>query len=376
VTAVSGEGIAEHVGLVDHHVHGPFATDVTREAFELSLNEAATEAIPRWMTQFDSQLGFAIRRWCAPMLGLPAHASADEYWRRRSELGTDEVTARFLRAAGVTDWLVDTGLDPGRLVDPAGMAAKSGAHAHRIVRLEWVAEQLRAEGVSGREYAGRFQSRLAEETAQAIGVKTILAYRCGFDIDFGRPDATSVRIAASRWRDSADPRLRDPALLRFGLHAAVDLGLPIQVHTGFGDRDLDLFRCNPLLLLDFLRVAERAEVPVLLLHCYPYHREAGYLAQAFHNVYFDVGLGVNQLGVRSVELIAESFELAPFAKQLYSSDAWGPPELHYLGAVLWRRAIASTFGRWVDAGDWSAADAHRVVELVAWRNASRVYGLD
>jgi predicted TIM-barrel fold metal-dependent hydrolase len=85
---------------------------------------------------------------------------------------------------------------------------------------------------------------------------------------------------------------------------------------------------------------------------------------------------VTQLGVRSVELIAESFELAPFAKQLYSSDAWGPPELHYLGAALWRRAVASTFGRWVDAGDWSAADAHRVVEMVARRNASRVYGLD
>src|ERR1019366_2426464 len=189
------------------------------------------------------------------------------------------------------------------------------------------------------------RARLAAAAKDAAGVKTIIAYRSGFDIDLSRPDEAAVRDAASRWIDAAQPaggggpaRLDDQVLLRFGLHAAVDLGLPMQVHTGLGDRDLDLHKVNPLLLLDFLRIPEVAAVPVVLLHCYPYHREAGYLAQAFHNVYFDVGLSVNFLGARSLALVAESFELAPFAKQLYSSDAWGPPELHYLGAVLWRRA--------------------------------------
>ena len=30
----------------------------------------------------------------------------------------------------------------------------------------------------------------------------------------------------------------------------------------------------------------------------------------------------------------ESLELAPFGKVLFSSDAWGPPELHHLGAAV------------------------------------------
>jgi predicted TIM-barrel fold metal-dependent hydrolase len=369
-------GFAERVSLVDHHVHGPFTGELDRAGMELALNEASPEPVPKWMTQFDSQVGFAVRRWCAPLLGLQAHVAADEYWSRRQELGVKEVTARFLRTAGVSDWVVDTEPEVARVLDPGGMAALSGAHSHRVVRLESVAEQLWAEGVSGRDYADRFGERLAEASRDAVGVKTILAYRCGFDLDLGRPDPTSVRIAANRWQDSGVARLTNPVLLRFGIHAAVDLGMPLQVHTGFGDRDLDLFRSNPLLLLDFLRLPWVAEVPVLLLHTYPYHREAGYLAQAFPNVYFDVGLGVNHLGARSVELISESFELAPFAKLLYSSDAWGLPELHYLGAVLWRRAIDRTFGRWVEDGDWAAADAHRVTEMVARRNALRVYGLD
>lgn len=162
-------------------------------------------------------------------------------------------------------------------------------------------------------------------------------------------------------------------LIRFGLHAAIERGLPLQLHTGIGDRDLDLHRVNPLHLLDLLRAT--SDVPILLLHCYPYHREAGYLAQAFPNVHFDVGLGINHTGVRSVAVVAESLELAPFAKQLYSSDAWGPPELHYLGALLWRRAVTTTFGRWVADDDWSEADARRVVNMIAHENARRVYRL-
>jgi predicted TIM-barrel fold metal-dependent hydrolase len=78
--------------------------------------------------------------------------------------------------------------------------------------------------------------------------------------------------------------------------------------------------------------------------------------------------------VRSLELIAESLELAPFAKQLYSSDAFGPPELHLLGSVLWRRGMARVLGRWVREGDWSVADAVRVVRMIGSQNAERVYG--
>lgn len=350
--------------LIDHHAHGAFTVDLPRAEFEVHLNEASPEPVPDWLTHFDSQLGFAIRRWCAPLLDLPPHTPADEYWLRRTELGHVEVTERFLRAAGVSDWLLDTGF--GDVLDVPGMAKTSGGHVHEIVRLESVAEQV----TPGRDYADEFGARLTDATARAVGVKTILAYRCGFDVDLSRPEPRAVAEAAARWDGG---RLTDPVLIAHGLHTAVELGLPIQVHTGYGDRDLDLHRANPLHLLDFLRTV--TSVPILLLHCYPYHREAGYLAQAFTNVYFDVGLGLNHTGVRAAAIVAESFEVAPFAKQLYSSDAWGPPELHFLGATLWRKAIEETFGRWVADGDWSATDAVRVAGMVGRDNARRVYGL-
>src|SRR5256884_226200 len=85
-------------------------------------------------------------------------------------------------------------------------------------------------------------------------------------------------------------RLDEPVLLRFVLWCGIDRGLPVQIHTGFGDRDLRLGAADPALLQRFLAAAEPSGVPIVLLHCYPYHRSAGWLAQVFPQVYVDVGL--------------------------------------------------------------------------------------
>ena len=163
-------------------------------------------------------------------------------------------------------------------------------------------------------------------------------------------------------------------LLRFGLYQALRLGKPLQFHVVFGDRDCDLHTTNPLYLLDFLR--HSGDCSIMLLHCYPYEREAGYLAQAFNNVYLDGGLAINYLGARSRAFIGGLLEMAPFRKILNSSDGFGPAELHFLGALLWRRGIREVLQGFVDADEWGEADAIRVVDFIGYRNARRVYGLD
>jgi uncharacterized protein len=92
-------------------------------------------------------------------------------------------------------------------------------------------------------------------------------------------------------------------------------------------------------------------------------------------VYLDGGLGINHLGARSPAFIARLLELAPFRKIVYSSDGFGPVELHYLGTRLWRNGIHRVVSRFVDDADWSAADAMRVVDLIARDNSARIYRL-
>jgi uncharacterized protein len=114
---------------------------------------------------------------------------------------------------------------------------------------------------------------------------------------------------------------------------------------------------------------------VVFLHCYPYHREAAYLAAVFPNVYFDVGQALNYTGPGAGRVLTEAMELAPFTKQLYSSDAFALAELHYLGALLFRRSLAAILGDWVRRDECSAAEADRIAELLCRANAHRIYTL-
>ncbi|MFT4010033.1 MAG: amidohydrolase [Nocardioidaceae bacterium] len=370
--------LADHlrtVRLVDHHVHGVFAQPVDRATFEASINEGSTDPVPDWMSMFDGPLGVALRRWCAPLLGLAPHASGDDYWAARAALEPAELAERFLGRAGAARWVVDTGFQ-GSLITPPDLLTEfsGGVPSSEILRLELQLETLLSDGVPPADLPDAFRARIAQLRPHVVGTKTIAAYRCGFDIDWARPEDAAVVSSARELLDRPGPVRVDTATLSaFAVHEAAAAGLPIQVHVGFGDRDLDLHRADPLLLLPLLRTME--PVPVLLLHCYPFHRNAGYLAQAFDHVSFDVGLAVNYLGSRSVELVGEAMEVAPFTKQLYSSDAYGPPELHFLGSLLWRRAMGLVLGAWVRRGEWSIQDATRAVDLIGVENAARVYEL-
>ncbi len=368
------------LGLADHHCHGVVGRDLDRPAFEAMLTEAGYVGEPG-VTMFGTQLGLALRRYCPPVLGLPAHTGPDEYLAARAALGWEEVSHRFLRAAGLDALYVDTGFEPEPLTSPAELGTLAGAATREVVRLEQVAESVAAglagdAGAAG-EFGPAFRAALADRARNAIGLKSVAAYRVGLDLAPARPTGTEVAVAAAHWLDTPagrPGRLADPVLHRFFIWCGADLGLPIQFHVGYGDRDVDLHRCNPLLLTPLLRALEPAGVPIMLLHNYPFHREAGYLAQVFPQVYVDTGLATHNLGRGSARLIAETLELTPFGKFLYSSDGFGLPELHYLGAVLFRRGLSEFLRAGLDDGSWTMADAEQIARQAGYENAGRVYG--
>ena len=167
-----------------------------------------------------------------------------------------------------------------------------------------------------------------------------------------------------------------PVLLRHILWEAVDHGKPIQFHVGYGDSDIVLHRVDPTQMTGFIKATVDSGIRIMLLHCYPFIREAGFLAQVYPHVYLDTGAAVNYTGLSSETLVRHSMELAPVSKVLFSSDAFGLPELYYGGAFLWRRAVAEILGGWVASDGMGEADALRYLEWMAGDNARRVYGID
>jgi len=208
--------------------------------------------------------------------------------------------------------------------------------------LELRIERVATEGVQA--------VRDAVTRARADGfaaLKTIAAYRGGLDL----------RV----------PEVRTGLLAALEANAAADEPLPVQVHTGFGDADLSLPLARPGLLKPLI---ERfPDTPFVLLHCYPFVREAGWLAHVYGNVWFDLSLTIPHVA-RPAEQLREALELAPFSKLLYASDAARTPELYFLAAKWWREALAEVLAEALPPDE--AAQAGRAILR---ENALALYGL-
>lgn len=370
--------------LVDQNCHGVLRTELGLGTFEARLGAARAPAAPG-TTFFDTQTGFAVRRWCPPLLGLEAHCPPAHYLARRRELGVAETSRRLLRATGVSAHLVDTGL-PGDLTGPAEMASAAGSEAHEIVRLETLAEHVA--DTSGTVDAFLVNLGEAVHTAASSAVaftSAVTAASVGGETPRVAPEPPGpirLRAAAGRWLARREEERRaarrgtggrggggvrvEPELLDHLRWSAMACGLPLQLRLG---------ATEPAGLADFAAGTEGHGCDLVLLHGYPHHRQAAALAGRHPHVYADVGTVPARTGARAAGVLAEILELAPFGKLLFSSGARELPELHLVGARQFREALGRVLGGWVEDGAWTRQDAARVATMIGSGNARRVYGL-
>ncbi len=329
--------VLQRVGLVDQHAHGilrepPESLDAFRGLFSESPDPRQWPHVATGLTYRRALRVLADHLGCEP-------AEAAVYERR---LATDpaEYAAGLLRATG-TDWLlVDDGYPPpgeGTAWDELGELA--GCPARPVMRIERVAEEAPAEPLEA--------VRAEVATARARGfaaLKTIAAYRGGLDLDALPPASRDDRLEG--------PLVRDVLLAALEANEATGDPLPVQVHAGFGDSDLFLPRVQPGYLKPL--VERFRETPFVLLHCYPFVREAGWLAHVYSNVFFDLSLTIPHVA-RPAEALREALELAPVSKLLYASDAARTPELYLLAATWWREALAEVLAEALPADETEEA---------------------
>ncbi|MEU9292867.1 amidohydrolase family protein [Streptomyces sp. NPDC048266] len=356
--------------LVDQYCHGVLRTELGLGTFEARLGAqlgGSTTLPAAGTTFFDTQTGFAVRRWCPPLLGLEPHCAPARYLARRRELGAAEAGRRLLRSSGICTYLVDTGL-PEDLTGPAEIAVTGAAEAHEIVRLEPLAEQVADTSGTVEGFLANLAEAVHGAAVHAVAFASVAGVRQGLAYAPEPPGPGEVRGATGRWlaRRPAGGRLTDPVLLRHLLWIAVTAGRPLQLHTG--DRD-------PAPVAAFAAATAGLGTDLVLLHSYPYHRAAARLTGAHAHVYADLGPVLAHTGARAAAVLAEVLERAPFGKLLFSSGAHGLPELHVVAASVFRAAVTRVLGEWVMDGAWSRTDAQRVAAMIAGDNARRVYRL-
>ena len=312
------------IALVDHHAHGILRAQPSLDDFRGLFSESTD---PRQWPHVATGITYrrAIRE-LAELFGVEPSEEAVLAHRLATE--PREYARRLLAETNTELLLLDDGFPPtdvGTSWDE--LAGWVGVQARPVLRIETHA----LDDVAGAREAGY------------AALKTIAAYRGGLD----RP-AEHVVAALGANEVTGDP-------------------LPVQVHCGFGDADLHLWRSDPSYLKPL--VERFRETSFVLLHCYPYVREAGWLSHVYGNVWFDLSLTIPHVS-QPAHAIREALELAPVSKLLYASDAARTPELYYLAARWWRQALAETLPELLPA-----EEVEEAARLILRENARRLYRL-
>jgi len=157
--------------------------------------------------------------------------------------------------------------------------------------------------------------------------------------------------------------------------AAIHRDIPLQVHSGFGDADLDLRKADPLAWKPLLEHYPGSHAKIVFLHAaYPYTRNASFLASLYPNVFLDIGLAIPLLSYRgAATMIEEALALAPSTKVLYSSDAHSCADGVFLAATTARRALLHVLKQSMEDGEITLKEAEEIARDILYSNAMRLY---
>ncbi|RAL51658.1 hypothetical protein DM860_010376 [Cuscuta australis] len=298
----------------------------------------------------------------------------------------EEITAQCFKAAGISVLLIDNGLTLDDMKD-LEWHKSFVPNVGRILRIEHLAEKILDEGNLDKitwtlaSFMEAFIERLKSYPLSTF-LCIIAAYRSGLAIntDVTMKEAEeglkNVLYAGSPFRIT-DKNFIDYIFIH-ALEVAQGFDLPIQIHSGFGDKDLDLRLSNPLHLRQLLEDKRFSKCRIVLLHAsYPFSKEASYLASVYSQVYLDFGLAVPKLSYHGmVSSVKELLELAPMNKVMFSTDGVAFPETFYLGAKKGRKVVYTVLRDACVDGDLSLPEAIAAVKDIFTENAKKFYSIN
>ena len=364
------------IAAIDHHAHNLLKPEVAQN---YPYAAAFTEGYDPDIVNHHARHTLFYRRSLREIAQLldcePTEAAILE---RRQELGLEKLAERCFQAANLEAIFLDDGFLASEILPWEWH--QQFLPVKRVLRLEHLAQNLISEEEKFTTFLERFRSEIDPPSTEVVALKSIAAYRTGLNIQLIPIEIAQLRFEILKRESQRKPlRLTDKPLLDFLITQALEIAakhrLPLQLHTGFGDPDLDLRLSNPLYLRQLLENQSWRNAPIVLLHAsYPYAQEAGYLASVYPQVYLDFGLAVPFLSVAGMRLaVQQLLELAPTSKLMYSSDAHNIPELYYLGAKWGREVLGEVLGEAVKDLDLTAMEAESVAAAILSENARVLY---
>jgi uncharacterized protein len=368
------------VHAVDHHCH-----PLRRGAVKLDANDfraCFTEATDRRVFSDhvpQTPLYRLLLRRLAPVFGCKPTEAA--IMTARSMLAPARYARELLQRSGTGIMLVDFGFGAADSMTLDEQQSALQIPQREVVRLETLAEGLVADLRRPEDWLDAVRAELEKAVRRgAVAVKTIAAYRASLKLRW--PDHQLLRAdyaALHRAAQGGRPRISGDtvchSLVLVAAEECARLSVPLQVHCGLGDMDADLAESSPLGLRELLVHPRFADLRIVLLHCYPFHREAAYLCSVHPGVFMDLSLAIPLAASDGARALGEVVGLCPWTKLLYATDASRVPELFLIAAELYREGLASAYGDLVDRGWLTMDEASEAGLRVLAENARALYSL-
>lgn len=363
--------------IVDHHAHPLLKPEATADpvGFRQWFTESTDPEIHARHVPHSLFFMTALR-WLAEL--LDCEPTLEAYLSARAAQPYAEWSRRLFEDANITIMLCDYGYSGPLGYNHAELKALLPCRIERILRLEVLAQDL----IVQHETFDRMQDDFVATVSRArsegyVALKSIIAYRTGLAI------APVTRDEAAAAFDPLKEEARRAGLLRLAskplcdylvglaLEQAGHQHLPVQFHTGFGDRDADLQLANPLHLRPII---EQARCPLVLLHAgWPFYREMAHLAAIYANVWLDLSLAIPFATTGIPAMIRDIVGMAPLSKVMFATDAFTMPEIFWLAARWGRWGLGQTLAEFVAGGFLSAEEAWSTAEAILGGTAQRLY---
>ena len=370
------------IPLADNHCHGIYRTQTPVDV--AAWRGLFTESTDQEMRGKHVTTTLFYRRLIREMATFfDCEPTEEAILAARQKLDKQDLIRGFLRAANFDVLFVDKGYPPlNLLLSDATVSDLANCRVAPMLRVELLMQRLITENATLTAVIEALRAALSDVRGQGyVALKSIVAYRTGLDIRTWMTDDVEEAFAIARRevQEKGSIRLAHKPLLDTLLHVTFEEAarqeLPIQFHTGYGDADADMLLANPLHLRAVLGRREYRAMPVVLLHeSYPYTQQGAYLATVYENAYLDLSYGIPFLGYHEMlEFTRAAFSVAPYSKLLYSSDAVGVPEVHWVSALDGRRILGQVLGECVTNGDLSQTEAEQAGIAVLHDNAIKLY---
>lgn len=366
------------IPIYDHHAYSLFTEERWRQE---PLERYFTQNPSPEMLPFvrDSLFFRRSLRDLAEFFGCEPSLEALEETRQQHNY--PELARWLFAEANISYLLIEDGVVDSNLWTIGECDERLPPVARRVLQLEAELAKLLEFHDSATRLLNAFEGHLRELAPTVAAFKSVVAYRSGLDI--GRHNLVELERAYSELRrsltPSQTPRITSKPLLDsmlwMALKVASETGKVVQFHTGYGDPTLDMRLANPLGLRTVLEAPELRGLKVVLLHGYPYVREAGYLTSSYPGVYLDLGLTIPAGSVHAMRTaLHEATHLAPLSKVLFSTSARHSPEMFWIAARWGRRIVAQVLEQAVYNGDLTNEETEWAAQRILSLNAAELYG--